>query len=107
MSIGSGLLLADWEVLTRLVQAGYGFSSATFVDTLYGRGDTRATLALQQVCDWVQSAQDALLGPRAPKINVSAFSSLSAFESHFDADHKRRGDAATCHLFLQIDASDI
>ena len=70
--------------------------------------DTRATLALQQLADWTQSAQDALLGrgalPGGRDVSVVAYPSLDAYAK---AVAEERSDARKCHLLLQMDASDI
>lgn len=93
VSVGCGFLLSDWEVLTRLLGCGYRVESAALVDTLYGSRDTRATAALQQLADWVHGAQRG-----GPDASVVAYASLAAF-----------GAAAAnwCHVFVQMDASDI
>lgn len=107
VSLGSGLLLSDLELLERLRAEGVKIAEICLIDKLYGSPRTpEANFALQRFADW-QAAVAELpceAGPTSGRsAKVVAFSSAAAFR-----DARRAGGANSpqyVDLLMHCDAS--
>ena len=86
VSLGSGLLLGDLDVICGLQLAGFSVLSATFIDTDY-----------RDNCDGALTEVDEFLEGR-----TAAFTSAAAY-----AMVRLQGGTPLAHLFVQIDSDEI
>ena len=91
VSIGSGSLLADLELLTALQSAGFVIASATFVDPSYGLPTSAGRQALADIASYL-----------GPSVRVAAYDATTTF-----ALARLVGLEPACHLFVQMDVARI
>jgi hypothetical protein len=93
ISVGAGMLLFEFELLSSLRQAGLSIESAAFVDTAYGatvgraaRHDTKGALA--ELASWLAPA------------SVNVYNSVRAL-----ADACLRGEESQATVLVQVDTA--
>jgi hypothetical protein len=94
ISIGSGLLLGDMDVIMRLQEAGFEIASATFIDSDYD-GDA---------CHGALAAMAEYLAPRA---KLTAFASMASYALARLACAEGDALQLTGHVFVQIDVAEV
>lgn len=103
VSIGSGLLLGDLDVIMGLQAAGFTISTAAFIDIDYGSGEQHPPGAShrreeERPCHHAIAAVASYLSPS----EVVVFASAAEY-----ALARLSGAQPSAHLFLQIDVTEV
>jgi hypothetical protein len=89
-SLGSGMLLGDFDVICGLQEAGFTIETATFIDVDYMQNEN-CRAALAELTDYL-----------APEGKVIPFSSCEEY-----AAARSEGRQPAAHIFVQIDSDEI